>query len=239
MRMLSVGKYFNIPVYIHWTFSFIILLVGYEAYKAGMNQYEVLAFASYIFCVFLCVVLHEYGHALMARRFGIGTQDILITPIGGLARLYGLPQEPKGELYIAFAGPLVNLAIAISFFLGLYFSGVFLNPLYIDIVGVDLINTMTSVIGFLHLILFLNIVLFTFNMIPAFPMDGGRILRALLSFKLDRVKATFYASIVGRVMAIAFVAFASYNRLPGLFFIGIFIFLMAGREYRMVERRGL
>lgn len=230
MKSLSLGRYFRIPVFVHWSFLFILVFISYTSISEGMDLTQVAAFSLYIFLVFFCVVLHEYGHALMARRYGIETQDIIITPIGGLARLRGMPMEPKGELMIAIAGPLVNLAIAAVILLILYGLGV-----GIILPDTDDLNILTNPIGFLHLVLILNLILFTFNLIPAFPMDGGRILRALLCFKFDRRKATLIVSIIGRIIAVAFVLFATYNKLPSLLFIGIFIFIMAGREYRAVS----
>ena len=233
MRALHIGTYFGIPVFIHWTFSFIILFVSYVAYSEGMATNEILAFSLYIFCLFLCVILHEYGHALMARRYRIATHDIIVTPIGGLARLNGIPKDPKGELLIAFAGPMVNLVLAFLIFGVLSILGIgWIIP------DVEDLRVLSNPIGFVHMLLILNIVLFVFNLIPAFPMDGGRVLRALLSFKMDRVKATLIASVIGRILAVAFVAFAAYNKLPGLLFIGIFIFMMAGKEYQRVKQTG-
>ncbi len=227
MRALSLGRYFRIPVYVHWSFLFVLGFISYTSISEGMDKVQIAAFSLYIFLVFFCVVLHEYGHALMARRYGIETVDIIITPIGGLARLRGMPREPKGELMIAIAGPLVNLALATLILLLLYALGV-----GIILPDTDDLSILTNPIGFLHLVLLLNVILFAFNLIPAFPMDGGRILRAILCFKFDRKKATFIASIIGRAIAIGFVLFATYNRLPSLLFIGIFIFVMAGREYK-------
>ena len=234
MKLLSVGRYFGIPVFIHWTFSFMILFVTYVAILEGLTMKQVIAFSLYLACMFLCVVLNEYGHALMARRFGISTHDILITPIGGLARLEGLPFDPKGELYIALAGPVVNLVIAALLFSGFYLSGIgFLWP---DLEEIDLMELITNPIGFVHMLLIVNIVLFVFNLVPAFPMDGGRVVRALLSYKMTRERATFYAAILGKILSIGFLVFATYNKMPSLFFISIFIFVMAGREYRMVKK---
>lgn len=229
MKSLSLGSYFRIPVYIHWSFFMILFFIGYVVISEEMDLFHSSAFSLYIFLVFFCVVLHEYGHALMARRYGIGTQDIIITPIGGLARLQGMPAEPKGELMIAIAGPLVNLVIAILLLLIFYALGIgIISP------DVDDLSILVNPIGFLHLVMILNFILFAFNLIPAFPMDGGRILRALLSIKLGKQKATLIASIIGRALAIGFIIVAGINHMPGLLFIGFFIFIMAGKEYKAV-----
>ena len=100
----------------------------------------------------------------------------------------------------------------------------------------EALTILTNWVGFLHLILFVNVISFGFNLLPAFPMDGGRILRALLSYKFDRLKSTLIASIVGRIMATVFVVFGTYNRMPTLAFIGVFIFIEAGREYNMLKK---
>jgi len=231
---LSLGRYFQIPVFLHWSFILIVLFISYVVISEEMEALQAAAFSLYIILVFFCVVLHEYGHALMARRYGIETQDIIITPIGGLARLRGMPEEPRGELMIAIAGPLVNLVIAVLIFLLLYLMGV-----GIILPDADDLTILTNPIGFLHLVLMLNFILFLFNLIPAFPMDGGRILRAFLSMKLGKRKATHIASIIGRILAVAFIILASYNGLPGLLFIGIFIFIMAGKESKAMTISGL
>lgn len=231
---LSLGTYFRIPVFIHWSFALILIFISYVVISEQMAALQAIAFSLYVLIVFFCVILHEYGHALMARRYGIETQDIIITAIGGLARLKGMPREPKGELMIAIAGPLVNLVIAMFIFLTLFVCGIgIISP------DVEDLSILTNPIGFLHLVLVLNVILFLFNLIPAFPMDGGRILRAILSIRLGRQKATFIASIIGRILALGFILFAAYNGIPGLFFIGIFIFIMAGKENKAMRTSSL
>jgi len=168
MKALKLGTLFRIPVYLHWTFSFIIIFIGFTAYRESMDPQQTMAFALYVACVFFCVLLHEYGHALMARKYHIGTQDIILAPIGGIARLKGLPNHPTGELMIAIAGPLVNLVLALFFYFVLKALGV-----GIILPDTDSLAILTNPIGFIHLLLLLNIILFLFNLIPAYPMDGG------------------------------------------------------------------
>jgi len=232
MKTIKLGTFLGIPLYIHWSFGLIILYVLFVSFREGMDVYQSLAFSLYVMAIFFCVVLHEYGHALMARYYKIRTMDIIILPIGGVARLQGLPNSPGGELMVAIAGPLVNLVIALVIIAGMYFSGH--GIIYPDTDGLSIL---TNPIGFLHLVLVLNLVLFFFNLIPAYPMDGGRILRALLSYKLTKLQATRIASLVGRVFAVAFIALALYNRLPSLLFIGFFIFYMAGKEYNNLKNQ--
>lgn len=234
MRALKVGRYFGIPVYIHWSFLLVLVFILYVSYTEGMDLLGTAAFSLYLTCVFICVVLHEYGHAMMARRYGIGTHDIILSPIGGIARLNSLPSHPTGELMVAIAGPLVNLAIAF-----LIVGGLYLFNIGIVLPDADSYTILTNPVGFIHLILLVNVVLFLFNLIPAYPMDGGRILRALLSYKMEKLKATYIASTIGRSLALGFLVFAVYKRIPSLFLIGIFIFIVAGREYKSLKERDL
>src|SRR5262245_7919289 len=218
---------FGIGVYIHATFWLLILwvvLVSGELYRGLFATLLVLA-------VFACVVLHEFGHALTARRFGIRTRDITILPIGGLARLERIPTDPRQELLIALAGPPVNLVIAgVVYVLGLaagwdgpeYGIGVFAPQLGTDFVG--------QLIG-------INLFIAFFNMIPAFPMDGGRVLRALLAIRLDYLKATRIAVTVGQLLAfgMGLLGLVSHN-LP-LMLIAFFVYLGAAQEGAMAQYR--
>lgn len=230
-RNLYIGTYAGIPIKIHWTFSFIIVLVVYVSISENLLLKESLIFGLYVLCLFLCVVLHEYGHALTARRYGVKTRDILISPIGGLARLDHIPEVPGQELRIAIAGPLVNLILAGIFFLIILINGHFLLP------EEESLAILMHPIGFIQMLLVLNLVLFAFNLIPAFPMDGGRILRAMLSYRNDRLKATYIASIVGRLLSVVFIAVGAIFQMYALFFIGLFVYVMAYREYAFLKYR--
>lgn len=204
------GRIAGIDVYLHPTF---LLLLGY----LGMARPDVLLLT---LCAFGCVLLHEFGHALMARRYGIETADITLYPIGGVARLERMPRSPGAELLIALAGPAVNVAIAAGLFL---FSGLGVIP------G-------TSGVGaFLGRLFSLNVILAVFNLIPAFPMDGGRVLRALLSGWLGRLRATAIAARIGQVLAILFGTFCLVNFLWLQAALGLFIYFAAGAELARVE----
>jgi CBS domain-containing protein len=161
---------------------------------------------------------------LAARRYGIGTRDINLLPIGGVARLERMPEDPKEELVVAIAGPAVNVAIAI---------GLYILMLILGQTKMELGHHITG-INFLSDLLLINIILVLFNLIPAFPMDGGRVLRALLAFKLKRARATQIAASIGQLLAIGFVFFGLFFN-PWLLFIGIFVFLGAGAEARQVS----
>lgn len=230
-RSLHIGTYAGIPVFVHWTFGLLVLGVAYFTVYLGFDSTATVWFSAYMFTLFFCVILHEYGHALMARRFGVGTRDIIISPIGGLARLESIPTNPKQELLIAFAGPIVNVIIAV--FLVAIMSIVKMQLIPEDILHFPFPRNLTD---FLQLVLGLNIVLFFFNLIPAFPMDGGRVLRALLAIKFEYKKATLIASVIGRIFAVGFIIAGIYVMSPLWVFIGVFIFFMAKKEYEHVKR---
>ena len=196
-----------------------------------LNLPEFAWYFAYIFTLFLCVVLHEYGHALAARSYGVSTRDIILSPIGGLARLESIPREPRKELVIAIAGPLVNVVIFIILAVFLFLTQGSILPLHFDFP--------TNTLEFCKLVLLLNAVLFFFNLVPAFPMDGGRIFRALLAYKFEYKKATFIASRVGRIFAVLFVIYAFYSYSFVLGIIGVFIFIAAGNEYKAILRISL
>ncbi len=228
-RSLYIGTYAGIPVKIHWTFIIIILLIAYISYSEKLDFSESISLSLYVFCLFLCVVLHEYGHALAARKYGVQTKDIILSPIGGLARLNFIPEKPKQEFIIAIAGPMVNLLIATLILIGILLSGSYIIP------DEESIAILMHPIGFLQMIFVLNLVLFFFNLIPAFPMDGGRILRALLSMRLDRLKATRIASFIGRVIAVIFIIVGATKQYYALLFIGFFVYVTAYKEYEYLK----
>lgn len=221
---IKLGKLLGIDVYLHFTFLLLLAFLGFTCWRATQNVAATLQGVAFIVALFGCVVLHELGHALMARRYGIKTRDITLLPIGGIARLEKMPEKPMQEFWVAVAGQAVNVAIAAVLFVGLAVTGGFTPPEEI---------TVTSG-SFWQRLMVLNIFLVAFNLLPAFPMDGGRILRALLSTRLGRRRATAIAANVGQGMAILFVIVGFlYN--PFLIFIGIFVYLGAQAEAGSVE----
>jgi Zn-dependent protease/predicted transcriptional regulator len=178
----------------------------------------------YVLAIFVCVVLHEYGHALTARKFNIGTRDITLYPIGGIASLESIPKKPKEELLVALAGPAVNVLIAA---LLLPFTDLSLIFESLGFTQINASNFLTSFVA-------VNIWLVLFNMIPAFPMDGGRVFRALLAFKLERVKATKIAAGLGQFLALCFMLLGLYTN-PFLIVIGVFIFFSAQAEAKHAQ----
>jgi Zn-dependent protease len=181
-----------------------------------------------VLSVFGCVLLHELGHALMARRFGINTRDITLYPIGGVARLERMPRAPGAELLIALAGPAVNFVLAAGL-------------LFLLFLGAGEVGFMSIPGVFLETLLSINLMLGLFNLIPAFPMDGGRVLRALLSGWLGRMQATVIAATVGKTLAVCFaVAVLLWTQNPIQIALAAFIYFAAHGEeaqVRFEERR--
>lgn len=224
---LRLGTVTGIGIFAHWTFLLMLVgLFGFYLYQ-GLSVIAALAGVALIVSVFGCVVLHELGHALMARHYGIPTLDITMYPIGGVARLKMMPREPKQEFFIAIAGPAVNLGIAgVLWIVNSMFSS-----------SVTLSEAMTTQANVLGLLMWLNLGLVVFNMLPAFPMDGGRVLRAALATQLDYRNATHFASLIGQFLAVGFGIFGIFNGLWTLPFVAMFIFMAARQEVQYVMER--
>lgn len=190
---LGLGAPFGIPVRVHATFPLVLLLYPALVVRDGTAREALLA-ALLVLAVFGCVVLHELGHSLMARRFGIRVRDIVLFPIGGVARAEAIPDDPRREIAVAVAGPVVNFGIAGVLFLVLAASGI---PPHGS--------------GFLVDLAWVNLALAVFNLIPAFPMDGGRILRGMLSLRMPYLAATRRARDIGQLIALGFATLAFVN----------------------------
>ncbi len=231
---LQIAKFFGIPVKIHWTFALLFLWVGWVAHSEGFGQKGVLWLTLFVLALFACVVLHEFGHALTARRFGVQTKDIILLPIGGVARLDKLPEKPWHEFLVAIAGPAVNVVIAglLAPYFFLYSFSTFQRNLMYGM-------TMESFSDFIPMLIFLNIVLAIFNLIPAFPMDGGRIFRALLSIRIGRSKATRMASYLGQLLAVLMIVYGLWEGGFTTILIGAFVFMSASQENKMVQNQSL
>ena len=190
----KIGTFAGIDVYVHTTFLILIGWVAFVHWQAGNNASAAVEGVAFVLALFACVVLHEFGHALMARRFGIRTRDITLLPIGGVARLERMPEDPRQELWVALAGPAVNVVIAVALFVVLQVTGT-LAPL----------STLNVASGsFFERLMVVNVFLVGFNMLPAFPMDGGRVLRAALAIRMDYTRATQIAANIGQGMAFLF-----------------------------------
>ncbi len=227
---LSLGRIAGIAIYLHWTFLALVAWIFASYVSQGQTVGTALFGVGFILAVFGCIVLHELGHALAARRYGIGTHDITLLPIGGVARLEKMPDQPLEELVVAAAGPAVNVVIAAA--LWLYLAAFDpQTPLHIGL---------PTEASFLQSLMAMNIVLVVFNLIPAFPMDGGRMLRALLALRMPYQRATHIAASIGQLLAIVF-AFAGLFWVgnPLLVFVAIFVYLGAGAEARLADVRML
>ncbi len=227
-----LGKLAGIELKLHWTFLILLVWIFWSYFSQSGEITAGLYGVVFILALFACVVLHELGHALSARRYGVNTRNIILLPIGGVANLEKMPEKPREELIVALAGPAVNVVIALV--LGALLT-VFGGPAPLE--DLEVLTRPTGRI-FLTNLLAVNILLVVFNMIPAFPMDGGRVLRALLSMRYDRTTATNIAAKLGQFLAIGFVFLGFFTNF-WLIFIGLFIFLGAGGENRMVEQQSL
>lgn len=223
---LKLGRFAGIDVYMHLTFLILIAWVALLNYRQGLGVPGAVTGIIFILAVFLCVVLHEYGHALTARRYGIKTRDIILLPIGGVARLERLPTHPVQELWVALAGPAVNVAIVIGLYLWLQFTQTF-QPL----------GTITLTTGpFLERLMMVNIFLVVFNMVPAFPMDGGRVLRAVLATRTEYGRATQIAASIGQGIAVFFGLIGLFYN-PLLLIIAVFVWIGATQEAAMAQMK--
>jgi Zn-dependent protease/predicted transcriptional regulator len=221
---LKLGTYAGISVYLHWTFALLIGWIFFSHLSAGRTLLQTAAGVGFILALFACVVLHEFGHALTAKRYGVKTRDITLLPIGGVARLERIPEKPMQEFWVAVAGPAVNVAIA----------GILLVTLVVLNQANELLQVNWFHGQFLAQLMLVNLFLVGFNLLPAFPMDGGRVLRALLATRLGRRRATAIASNIGQAMAILFGIIGFFYN-PFLIFIAIFVFLGAQGEAAQVE----
>ncbi len=231
-----IARVAGIDVRIHLTFLLLPLYYALSVYPKGGAPAAIGAVV-FILLVFFCVLLHEFGHALAARRYGIRTADITLWPIGGVARLERLPEKPSQELVVALAGPAVNVVIALVLYFLLGLGGIFLRDPGDDPDAVQLWNLPTSLLA-------ANIALVLFNLIPAFPMDGGRVLRALLAMRLPHARATQIAAMIGQGCAVVFGFWGIFGfgdtigrGGPTVVLIAFFIFMAASQEATAAQMR--
>ena len=221
----SLGRLFGSELKVHVTF---LVLLGWISLAAWMAEGASAALQNTIFvlALFACVIAHEYGHAIMARRFGISTPDITLLPIGGMARLSRMPEKPNQEIAVALAGPAVNLviwALLVAF-------------LDADAGIEELARGSSQGGGLIDQLAIVNLYLLAFNLLPAFPMDGGRVLRAVLSGYMGRRRGTDAAALIGRIMAILFGLFGLSIGNPFLILIAAFVFFAASAEASEIGR---
>ena len=216
----------GIDLKVHGTFFLLLAWFGFIFYRQGGSAAAIDGIV-FVLLIFLCVVLHEFGHALAARRYGIKTHDITLLPIGGLARLEKMPDKPGEEVVVALAGPAVNVAIAIVLWIAIgFFTTGIPSPGMMEETRIPLLVRLFTV----------NIWLVLFNMIPAFPMDGGRVLRAVLAMRMNYARATQVAASVGQGIAFIFFIIGLWSN-PMLLLIAVFIYFGAGSEAAFAQMK--
>jgi len=246
----KIFTWLGIPVFLHWTFGLIFIYILWHAQVEGLGTIETIWLTVLFLSLFLCVLLHEYGHAIAARRYGVKTRDIVLMPIGGVARLERMPEKPFHEFVVAIAGPAVNVVIAVLLFVIIGFTveeGAYAEMLFSAVQTRDIGQEIATESGYLmsptvHFFIYLaftNVVLVIFNMIPAFPMDGGRVFRALLSMWLGRPKATKIAAWLGQVIALMLVGAGIWGSDYMLSLLGLFVIYAARAENDNVQTEDL
>jgi Zn-dependent protease len=223
---LKVASIFGIEVRIHLTFLLFLAWIWFSYYQVAGFEGAVQG-VLFILALFACVLLHEFGHAFAARGFGIETPDITLLPIGGVARLSRIPEKPWQELVVAIAGPLVNVVIAAALIFVIHTNATLEQLEYLESPRIELLAKLASV----------NVMLVLFNLIPAFPMDGGRVLRALLAMAMPYARATQIAAWIGQGLAVVFAIVGIFVN-PWLIFIAFFIFAGAQQEAAMARSKG-
>ncbi len=229
----KIGRFSGIDVRVHWTFLLLLAFFAFLGYQASGTLAGALTPTAAILALFICVVLHEFGHSLVAQRLGIVVRSITLLPIGGVSNLETLPEKPSEEVKITLAGPLVNVVLAPIFFgVGLLLGAEPRMP-------TDLFTGIGSVGQFFFYLGYLNVVLAVFNLIPAFPLDGGRVLRGALATRLGTPRATEIAARVGQLFAFAFFLVGLLGGNFILALIGVFVFFGANGEAQMIRQREL
>jgi Zn-dependent protease/predicted transcriptional regulator len=232
-----IGRFFGIDVFLHFTFLLMLVWIVGEAYYRTKDWWVAGDRLLFFILLFTIVVMHEYGHALTARLFGVKTKDIILLPIGGVARLESIPQKPWQEFLIAIAGPVVNVVLAMLCTIWMVVDGTFAAALQELMRPPAAGNALQSVLdsSMAVRLLGVNITLIVFNLIPAFPMDGGRVLRSVLAMGLDYVQATWIAARIGQAVAVVFAILGFWD--PMMFLIAFFVWTGALQEAQFTAVR--
>jgi len=225
-RSFRLARLAGIDIFVHPTFALLLVWVAVSSGLQGRTAGAAAEGVALMLALFGCIVLHELGHALMARRFGIATKDITLLPIGGMARLERMPERPIHEFLVALAGPAVTLLIAVTLFVWLRLSG--------DWRPLDAISISRG--AFVEQVMVANVALLLFNLLPAFPMDGGRVLRAMLAARTDYVSATVRAASIGQGIAFLLALVGLFSNLF-LVVVAFFVWIAAGEEAAAVQKR--
>ncbi len=219
------GRYFGISLRIHVSFAILLGWLALATYSNSGSVIAALYSVTVLSALFACVAMHEYGHALMARRFGIGTREITLFPIGGIAQLERIPDEPAKEFWIAVAGPAVNVALALLCAALIWLEHGTFTPIYDE-------GWMNAAI--LPTLLRVNVVMALFNMLPALPMDGGRVLRALLALRMPNLQATRLSTRIAKVLSGGMILLGVLSGNLLLSIIGLFVWMASNAEYQRV-----
>lgn len=224
---LYLGKVAGTALYIHWSFLLLVFYVYYSAYKEESSLQAGLLSILFLLTVFACITLHELGHIVVAKRYGSPARSITLFPFGGIANIEKLPEKPIQEFWMALAGPWVNVIIAAILFLIITLKD-----------GMPEFGALQPLDGpgFLFNLMVVNITLAIFNLIPAFPMDGGRVLRALLAMRLNRLRATRIAARIGQIIAVGFIILGIFANW-WLIMIGVLIIIGASGEAMLEMNR--
>lgn len=225
---LKLGEVRGIRLYVHGTFLILLAWIGLSHVLHGHGAAAAVEGVLFTVTIFGIVVLHELGHAVAAARYGIRTRDITLYPIGGVASLERIPENPHQEFVVALAGPAVNVVLALVLAAVLSIANVPSGVANLHVVGGS----------FLAKLMWVNVSLALFNLLPAFPMDGGRVLRAALAFRMDRDRATEIAARVGQAMALGFALLGMFGN-PMLLFIALFVWTGAQGEASLIRLRAL
>lgn len=223
---LHLGRPFGIKVSVHWTFTLLIAWIVFISLNRGLEPMQIVMHIIFVLALFVCVVLHEFGHSLVAIKFGGKVESITLLPIGGMANMSKMPEKPREEFLVSAAGPLVNIVIAALLWAYLQFF----HPVAMDEMSFESI----TVQNFPLMLLSANLFIVIFNLIPAFPMDGGRLFRSALSMKMSRLKATRIAKDIGQIFAVLFIIAGLFIN-PFLIIIGFFVLLGAKGEHEMIK----
>jgi len=225
---VNIGSIAGTAIRIHVTFLLFLIWIFVAGWAAGGVD-DALSSLAFMVLLFACVLAHEFGHIFTARAFGVATPDVTLLPIGGVARLERIPEKPSEEFLVAIAGPLVNVAIAIVL--------IAVTPTHLSVAHFAAMES--PKVSMIDRLAEVNLFLAVFNMIPAFPMDGGRVLRALLAIRLGHVRATEIAAMIGQWTAFGLGFIGLFSGNPILIFIAIFVYLAAASEAQMVSLRAM
>ena len=235
MRTYTLGRFAGIPISVHPSVALLaVILILQQGFLVGRGVGGYLLAVVLVALLFGAVVLHEVGHALMARHFGLAVSDISLSPLGGVSRIERLPRDSMVELMVALAGPLVNLAIAVALVPPIVLLGFIAGYGSLD----DLLTGTVSGVGLIPLLVsfwVVNLLLLVFNLLPAFPMDGGRILRSVLAGRLGRESGTRIAVLAGEALGLGLIVVAIDRQLWALILIGVFVLIAARAEWRDVQ----